>query len=59
MMKMNKKNPKKALSFHMKRLKNVLLLMHEDYTVSERELEECKRILKEFEQRNNLPPLPN
>ena len=33
-----------------KRLKNVPLLLYEDYNVTEKELEECRRILEKMEQ---------
>ena len=47
---MVRKKEKKNLWMREKQLKNVPLLLYEDCSVTERELEECKRILENIGQ---------
>ena len=47
---MVRKKEKRGLWLREKQLKNVPFLLYEDCTVTEKELEECKRILENFSQ---------
>ncbi len=45
-----KKSPEYNINLNEKRLKEVAFLLYENYKVSEKELEECKRIIENFEE---------
>lgn len=47
---MKRKRDKKDMWLEEKRLRNVPFLLYEDYFVTEKELEECKRILENMSQ---------
>lgn len=47
---MVKKREKKEPCMTEKQLRNVPLLLYENYTISKKELEECKRILESMRQ---------
>ena len=52
-MKMKKESKFKIWSKE-KKLRNVAFLMYEDYKISEKELEECKRIIDNLQERSKV-----
>lgn len=45
-----KKKPESHMCLDEKQLKKVAFLLYENYRVSEKELEECKRIIENFQE---------